>query len=51
MKILIIEDEKLPREGLYKLLSKNYKGIQTLVPQTNGLAGLKTIERDKPEII
>ncbi|NCD06818.1 MAG: response regulator [Spirochaetia bacterium] len=51
MKILIIEDEKLPREGLYKLLSTNYKGIQILVPQTNGLEGLKIIERDKPEII
>ncbi len=51
MKILIIEDEKLPREGLYKLLSTNYKGIKTLVPQTNGLEGLKIIEKDKPEII
>ncbi|MGD1819131.1 MAG: response regulator transcription factor [Pleomorphochaeta sp.] len=51
MKILIIEDEKLPREGLYKLLSTNYKGIQTLVPQANGLEGLEIIEKDKPEII
>lgn len=51
MKILIIEDEKLPREGLFKLLSNKYKGIQILPPQINGREGLKCILLEKPEII
>lgn len=51
MKILIIEDEKLPREGLYKILKNKYNGIQILTPQINGTEGLKCIEIEKPEII
>lgn len=51
MKLLIIEDEKRPREGLYRLIQKEFQGLKLLNPCINGRDGLRTIEIEKPEII
>lgn len=51
MRLLIIEDEKRPREGLYRLIEKEFHGLTLLLPAVNGLEGLKLIEKEKPEII
>lgn len=51
MKLLIIEDEKRAREGLFKLISNQFNELNLLPPATNGREGLKQIEKEAPDII
>lgn len=51
MKILIVEDEKRQRDGLYNLIKKSFRGLKLLTPVSNGVDGLQIIRMEKPEII
>ncbi len=51
MKILIVEDEKRPREGLFRTLKELYPWIQLLPPAENGESAILCITSDKPDII
>lgn len=51
MKLLIVEDEKRPREGLYNLIVREFHGIDLLSPSCNGAEGLETICNERPDII
>ena len=49
-KILIIEDEQIERETLYKILHDNFT-IKGLYMAKNGKEALDVFEREKPEIV
>jgi len=51
MKLLIIEDEKRAREGLYNLISRHFREVHMLPPAVSGREGLKRIEEESPDII
>lgn len=51
MKILIVEDEKRPREGLCTKLTSMYPGVQILPPQKDGASGMRIIQKEHPDII
>lgn len=49
-KILIIEDEQIERETLYKILHDNFT-LKGLYMAKNGKEALDVFEREKPEIV
>lgn len=49
-KILIIEDEQIERETLYKILRENFT-LKGLYMAKNGKEALEIFEREKPEIV
>lgn len=51
MKILIVEDEKRPREGLFSILTSMYPGVEILPPQKDGKSGIKAVKKELPDII
>ena len=51
MKVVVIEDEILIREGLCKLMKKMFPEIVITSTAGNGQEGLLCIERDKPDMI
>ena len=51
MKVVVIEDEILIREGLCKLMKKMFPEIAVTSTAGNGQEGLLCIERDKPDMI
>lgn len=50
-KLLIVDDEKLDREGLQEQLPWDELGISTVEAAKNGIEALEIIERIKPDIL
>lgn len=51
MKMLVVEDEKILREGICKVGNWEEHGIRIAGTAENGQAALQQIEREKPDII
>lgn len=51
MKILIVEDEIIIREGLCKLVGKMFPELQTVGAEENGIEGLRRMEETQPDIV
>lgn len=50
-KLLIVEDERLEREGLLGQLDWNQYGIEDVTAATTGVEALEIIQEDKPDIL
>ena len=51
MKLLIVDDEELTRQGLIQFLDWNSLGILQIFEAEDGVQGLKVAAREKPDII
>lgn len=51
MKILIVDDEKFIRKGIYTILSKNLIGQVDLLEAANGIQALEVTKKENPELI
>ena len=51
MKILVVEDEPGPREGLVRLLSQSSPDWQLLVPAKNGIEGMAAAVEHRPDLV
>ena len=51
MKLLIVDDEKLTREGIRDSLNLESLGISQVLLEDDGIHGLKTALEEKPDIV
>lgn len=51
MKLLIVDDEELTRKGLVTAIDWADLGIETILEADDGINGLKTANREKPDIV
>ena len=51
MKLLIVDDEKLTREGIRDSLSLKSLGISRVLLEDDGIHGLKTALEEHPDIV
>lgn len=51
MKVVVVEDEILIREGICKLINKMFPDLEVVGSAENGQEGLACIERDKPALV
>jgi len=51
IKTVIIDDERLARQGISNLLSSHKEAVNVLGEADNGAKGIKLIEREKPDLL
>jgi len=51
MKLLIVDDEELTRNGLLSIIDKDRFGIETILMADDGVNGLKIAKEERPDII
>ena len=51
LKLLIVDDERVPREGMVTLIPWDEYGIKVVDTATDGLDALKKIENEQPDIV